>query len=98
MVQKRCKYCNGIIENAKANQFYHKKEDNSECYNKRMQDTWQKNKQDFRKRWKGDPNINKWIGTGHLSSNPKKIGKTGEIDFKSELWEIQKEKKRLGVT
>ncbi|MEN6291657.1 MAG: hypothetical protein ABFD07_06540 [Methanobacterium sp.] len=98
LVQKICKYCKGIIENAKPNQFYHKKEDNCDCYNNRMQEHSLKTTRTYRKRWKGDPNINKYIGTGKLSHNPHKVEETGEIDYKSEHWEIQKEKKLLGMT
>ena len=48
LVQKICKYCGGIIENAKPNQFYHKKEDDSECYNKRMRELSKKSSKNHR--------------------------------------------------
>lgn len=46
---KKCKYCKGIIENAKPNQFYHKKDENEECYTNRMRDLWSKSKKNSRK-------------------------------------------------
>lgn len=97
LVQKICKYCKGIIENAKPNQFYHKKEDNVECWTNRRRELSQKSSASYRKRWRYDPNIGKELGSGWLSQNPHKLEETNQIDFELEYDAIQKEKRRLRV-